>query len=219
VKKLLASVALTGAALVSAHPARAQQAAAPPAGTPAPNYSANVGKFGMAVVDVSYIFKSYAKFTQQIEGLKEQMKTADADLKVVVDQLAAKEQQRDGFKPGTAEFKQIDEQLARDKADFSIKQGTVRRDFLEREAKIYYTTYAEVSAAVKFIAERNNIGMVLRFNGDPIDPQQREDVMRAIMQPIVFQSNIDITPDVLALLNRGAAPPAAQQAQPPRTVQ
>jgi hypothetical protein len=61
--------------------------------------------------------------------------------------------------------------------------------------------------------------MVLRFNGDPIDPQQREDVMRAIMQPIVFQSNIDITPDVLALLNRGAAPPAAQQAQPPRTVQ
>jgi hypothetical protein len=123
VKKLLASVALTGAALVSAHPARAQQAAAPPAGTPAPNYSANVGKFGMAVVDVSYIFKSYAKFTQQIEGLKEQMKTADADLKVVVDQLAAKEQQRDGFKPGTAEFKQIDEQLARDKADFSISKA------------------------------------------------------------------------------------------------
>jgi Skp family chaperone for outer membrane proteins len=221
VKKLIASVALTGAALVSAAPARAQQAAAPAPGavTPAPNYAANVGKFGMAVVDVSYIFKSYTKFTQQIEALKEAMKTADADLKVVVDQLAAKEQQRDGYKPGTAEFKTIDEQLARDKADFSIKQGTVRRDFLEREAKIYYTTYAEVSSAVKYIAERNNIGMVLRFNGDPIDPQQREDVMRAIMQPIVFQSNIDITPDVLALLNRGAAPPAAQQAQPNRTVQ
>jgi hypothetical protein len=91
----------------------------------------------------------------------------------------------------------------------------VRRDFLEREAKIYFTTYQEVSNAVKFVAERNNIGMVLRFNGDPIDPQQREDVMRAIMQPIVYQNNVDITPDVLALLNRGAAAPAAQQAQRP----
>jgi hypothetical protein len=60
-------------------------------------------------------------------------------------------------------------------------------------------------------ASGNNIGMVLRFNGDQIDPAQREDVMRAIMQPIVYQNNIDITPDVLALLTRGggAAAPAS----------
>ncbi len=31
--------------------------------------------------------------------------------------------------------------LARLKAEFSIKQGTVRRDFLEKEATVYYTCY------------------------------------------------------------------------------
>lgn len=212
-KQLLASVAVVGSTLFVSPAVLAQQAAPPPAAAPA--FGANAGRFGMAVVDVSYIFKSYPRFTQQIETLKNEMKAADAELKVIVDSLATKEQQRDAMKPGSAEFKQIDETLAREKADFSIKQGTVRRDFLEREAKIYFSTYTEVSNAVKFVAERNNIGMVLRFNGDPIDPQQREDVMRAIMQPIVYQNNVDITPDVLALLNRGAAAPAAQQAQRP----
>jgi Skp family chaperone for outer membrane proteins len=208
VRKLLASVAVLGSALVSspAAYAQAQPGVAPAPGAGAPSYSANAGRYGMAVVDISWIFKNYPKFTGQIEMLKTEMKTADDSLKSIVDGLTQMEQKRDAMKPGSAEFKQIDEELARQKAEFSIKQGTVRRDFLEREARIYYSTYMEVSAAVKAVAERNNIGMVLRFNGDPIDPQQREDVMRAIMQPIVFQNNVDITPDVLALLNRGAGP-------------
>jgi Skp family chaperone for outer membrane proteins len=213
VKQLLARVAVLGSVVAAGPTVLAQQAA--PAATP-PSYSANVGRYGMAVVDVSYIFKSYPKFTQQIEGLKGEMKTADADLKTIVDRLTAKEQQRDTLKPGSPEFKQLDEELAREKADFSIKQGTVRRDFLEREARVYYSTYMEVANAIKFVAQQNNIGMVLRFNGDPIDPQQREDVMRAIMQPIVFQNNVDITPDVLALLNRGTAGAPAAQAVAPR---
>ena len=31
---------------------------------------------------------------------------------------------------------------------------------------------------VKDYAQRNNIGFVLRFNGDPINPNRREDVLR-----------------------------------------
>ncbi len=39
--------------------------------------------------------------------------------------------------------------------------------------------------AVKVYAQRNNLGMVLRFNGDPIDPNKREDVLRAISAVLV----------------------------------
>ncbi len=38
---------------------------------------------------------------------------------------------------------------------------------------------------------------------------RREDVLREINKPVVFQNQIDITPDVLALLNRDQR--AAQQ--------
>jgi hypothetical protein len=56
---------------------------------------------------------------------------------------------------------------------------------------------------VKYYAQQHSIGLVLRFNGDKVDPNRRESVLRAINDPIVHQNNIDITPDSLALLNRG----------------
>jgi outer membrane protein len=188
----------------------AQQAA--PAGQP--QFGANASRYGLAVVDINYIFKNYPRFTQALETLKGEMEAADGQLKADRDRLAQMEDQRNALKPGTAEFKKVDEELARQKADFSIKQGTLRRDFLEREAKIYFQTYQEVAGAVKHYSQQNNIGMVLRFNGDQIDPNQREDVMRAIMQPIVFQNSVDITPDVLSVLSGGAQTatrPAATQ--------
>jgi Skp family chaperone for outer membrane proteins len=207
VKKLLASLIVSSIAC-SATLAQAQQAATPAAAGAAaaatPSYSANAGKYGIAVVDISYVFKNYPGFTAEIEKLKTEMEAADGQLKADSERLVQMQQQRDALKPGSEDFKNIDEQLAREKANFSIKQGTIRRDFLEREAKIYFATYNRVSEVVKYVAQQNGIGMVLRFNGDPIDPQQREDVMRAIMQPIVFQNNIDITPDVLTLMSRGA---------------
>jgi len=201
VRKLLLSAAIIG--LICSQVARIEAQQVSP--------GANASRYGIAVVDISYIFKNYPSFTASIEALKKEMEAADGQLKADRDRLAQMEEQRNTLKPGTADFKRLDEELARQKADFSIKQGTIRRDFLEREAKIYYQTYTQVSYAVNQFASGNNIGMVLRFNGDQIDPAQREDVMRAIMQPIVYQNNIDITPDVLAVLNRGggAGVPAA----------
>ncbi len=72
-------------------------------------------------------------------------------------------------------------------AEFKLKMGKLRKDFLEREAKVYYQTYLEVVDAVKYYAKRQNIGLVLRFNGEPVDPNRREDVLREINKPVVMQ--------------------------------
>jgi Skp family chaperone for outer membrane proteins len=208
VRKLLLSAAVFGLVSTASPIAQAQQQAGP---------GGNAGRYGIAVVDISFIFKNYPQFTNQIEALKKEMETADGQLKADRDRIVSMEEQRNTLKPGTEQFKQLDEELARQKAEFSIKQGTVRRDFLEREAKVYYQTYNAVSDAVKHYAQQQNIGLVLRFNGDAVDPNQREDVMRAIMQPIVHQSNIDITPDVLLVLGVDVrrTPAAAGAAAPP----
>ncbi|RIK85613.1 MAG: hypothetical protein DCC67_03555 [Planctomycetota bacterium] len=204
-RKLLVVVAICGLASSPSRSSQAQQFV----------QGANAASFGVAVVDISYIFKNYPPFTQAIDGLKKEMEAADGALKADRDKIVAAEEQRNALKAGTPEFKKLDESLAQQKAAFSIKQGSVRRDFLEKEAKIYFQTYDQVAAAVKSYATQNKIGMVLRFNGDAIDPTQREDVMRAIMQPIVFQNSIDITPDVLLTMGVDVRKlPAPQQAQP-----
>jgi Skp family chaperone for outer membrane proteins len=165
--------------------------------------SANAARYGYAVVDVTYIFKNYAKFNSQMEGMKTAMEGADTQLKADRDAVASKEKMREQYNPSSPEFKQIDEEIARLKAEFQLKAGKIRRDFMEREAQVYYNTFLEVSNAVQYYAQQHNIGMVLRFNGDSIDPNNREDILRAINKPVVFQNNVDITPDVLTLLNRG----------------
>ena len=46
------------------------------------------------------------------------------------------------------------------------------------------------------------LGLCCGFNGEKPNPNRRDDVLRSINKPVVFQNNIDITPDVLSLLNR-----------------
>ena len=199
-KKLLISAAVVGLFSSAAAPVLAQSApGAAPAGF---SSGASASQYHIAVVDISFIFKNLPAFTSQIEKLKSEMQAADDSLRAERDRLVQMEEERNTKKPG---FKQLDENLARLKAEFSIKQGTVRRDFLEKEALVYYTCYNQVSAAVKAYADKNNIGMVLRFTGDDEIADKsatpdREAVMRLIMQPIIHQNHIDITPDVLLTL-------------------
>lgn len=193
----------------------------------APNPAgANAAKYNIAVVDISYIFKKHARFTATMESMKKEMEGIESDLKADRQKIAEQEQQRNQYNVGSAEYKQLDEEIARKMAEFNLKMGRLRKDFLERESKVYYQTYLEVVDAVKYYAQRQNIGLVLRFNGEPVDANRRDDVLREINKPVVIQDKIDITPDVLALLNRdaGAAPPAVQPAangqgvpQTPRT--
>jgi len=197
----------TMAALAVSIGANAQAQAPNPAG-------ANAAKFGIAVVDISYIFKKHERFRATMESMKKEMENIEAELKADREKIAQSEAQRNAFTVGSAEHKRADEEVARMMAEFNLKMGRLRKDFLEREAKVYYQTYVEVVEAVNYYAQRQNIGLVLRFNGEPVDPNQREGVLREINKTVVVQNQIDITPDVLALLNRDqqrTTPPAGSQ--------
>ena len=110
----------------------------------------------------------------------------------------------------------MDEDIARQMAEFNLKMGKLRKEFLEREAKVYYQTYLEVVDAVKYYAKRQNIGLVLRFNGEPVDPNRRDDVLREINKPVVVQDQIDITPDVLDAYQSRSERRAARRTAPAR---
>jgi len=182
---------------------------------------ANASKYNIAVVDISYIFKKHERFKATMEQMKKEMETIEGELKGDREKIAQQEQQRNQFNVGSAEYKKMDEDIARQMAEFNLKMGKLRKEFLEREAKVYYQTYLEVVDAVKYYAKRQGIGLVLRFNGEPVDPNRRDDVLREINKPVVVQDQIDITPDVLMLINREqsqATRPAApgSQSQIPR---
>jgi len=175
---------------------------------------ANAQKYGIAVVDVSYIFKQHNTFRTKMDAMKGEMQGIEKQLEAERQKIVAKEGEKKGFKPGSAEFSQIDDQLATMKAQFQLNMQRLRKGFLEKEAKAYYETYQQVSQAITYYAERQKIGLVLRFNGEPADPLQRESILRVINRPVQFQNKVDITPDILAMVNRGTTAPNPSGAAP-----
>ncbi len=91
-------------------------------------------------------------------------------------------------------------------ANAQVKMQLKRKDFLEREAKVYFDAYNEVLMAVSQFSDRNGIGLVLRFNGGEMDPTKRESVLQGVNRAVVFQRNLNITDYVIQRLNQGVAP-------------
>jgi len=198
--RILSATIVAGLLIACTLAGTAQAQQQQPAGE---NAGIHASRYGIAVVDISYIFKNYKRFKGQMDQMKADVQAAEQALlgeREAIQKMV--EQLKSLYKPGTPEYKKMDDQIAERKAEFTLKATKQRKEILEREAKIYYQAYLEVNDAVKYYALRNNIGLVLRFNGDPIDPNNRQHVLRAINKPVVFQNGIDITPDILKTLDR-----------------
>jgi Skp family chaperone for outer membrane proteins len=202
---LAASVLLVNLAIPGAVAQRPMAPVGGAAGSPA----------SIAVLDVSYVFKNHARFKALMAQMQADVDGAEAEVKKERDGLKALSDRLAEHQAGSPDYKQLEEELARRQSQLAVRVQLQKKDFLQREAKIYYTVYQELMQEVDYYAANNGISMVLRFNGDPVDVQKPEDVLRQINQPIIwFPKDRDITPMVLERLN-GRGPAAGQPAQRP----
>jgi hypothetical protein len=84
-----------------------------------------------------------------------------------------------------------------------LEAAKQQKEFMEREARAYFTAYKEVEAAVQEFAVRNRINLVLRYSGEDMDPTKRESIMQGINRFVVYQDRLNITEMVLDMVNRG----------------
>jgi hypothetical protein len=201
---------------VAAHAQAPQRAAAAPAPVaPAAVPSASAATH-VAVIDVGYIFKNHARFKGAMDKMKEQVMAAETGLKTERDRINGMMEQIKGFNPGTPEFKKLEAEIAKAQGDFNVNAQLQKKEFMDQEAKVYLQVYTEVEKAVEQFAREHRIAIVHRFDGDPVDNSDRNQILRGITKPIVYiEPGIDITPDILKVLNTPAV--AAQPAAQPRT--
>lgn len=167
--------------------------------------AARLGINGMAVVDIEYIFKNHHSFKQQMDQLKQQMEAADADARRDQEELRKLAEQVKQYGEGTPEFKQKEAELMKRHGDLNLKVSLMKKEFMEKEGRVYFNVSREIDDAVKVIANKNGIVLVVRFNGDPVDPNNRNDIVRNIGKSVVYNDpRMDITPYVLHELNRGS---------------
>ena len=130
---------------------------------------------------------------------------AENALKGERDRINGLMEQIKGFNPGTPEFKKLEAEIAKAQGDFSVSAQLQKKEFMDQEAKVYLQVYSEVEKAVEQFAREHRIAIVHRFDGDPVDTADRNQILRGITKPIVYiEPGIDITPDIAKMLNTPA---------------
>ena len=212
-KRQLAVLAIVAAAAVVQPSARAQIPAAPAA---APAARPVTPASHVAVIDVGYIFKNHTRFKAAMDKMKDEVMAAENALKAERDRINGLMEQLKGFNVGTPEYRKLEGEVAKAQGDFQVNAQLQKKDFMDREAKVYLQVYTEIEKAVGQFAREHGIAVVHRFDGDPVDSADRNRILGSITKPIVyFDPQVDITPDVLRMLN-GAAVAGQPPVQPVR---
>jgi Skp family chaperone for outer membrane proteins len=161
---------------------------------------------GVAIIDLSYIFKNHARFKAMTEAMRADVLKAEEILKgrrTEIETLTKRlTDLGQDLRKDSPDYKALDADLTRKKIDLSTEVAQQKKEFLEKEAKIYYNVYTEVLDEVKFFAERNRISIVLRFNGDPITDSDPQEILKQLNKQVVYYNQgVDITPHILKAIN------------------
>ena len=160
----------------------------------------------IAMLDVSYVFKNHTGFKArtasmqaEVNQARDRMKQEEETLRKNLTDLQDPEQ----FKPGSPEYKQLEEMVARRRADLEVQLRLQNKEFAIKESEIYHAVYQEIEQEVGYFATQNGISAVLRFNGDPVKGGNPNEVLRNVNKQVIwFAQGLDITPDVLQRLNQ-----------------
>lgn len=192
----LGAVLATGfVVLVLGRPAMAQQA--PPRVVSRP-----AGMSGaIALLDVSYIFEKHARFKMMMNDMKSDVERAEAEVQAERETIRKLIERLEQFR-GTQDYKAMEEEVAKRQGDLAVRIQLQKKEFLQREARIYHTVYQEILQEVEYFCSTNGIEMVLRFNGDAVDVERPDSVLAFINRPVVWYSkDRDITGYILKALN------------------
>lgn len=165
---------------------------------------------GIALLDVSRVFKEHARFNAQMNAMKAEVQAAETQMKASADVLQQDMERLKELDPASQAYKTLEASVATKRAQMQVDVQLQRKDFLQKEAKIYHMVYREVQQEVQYFASRYNLSAVLRFSNNEANVNQPDEVLRDINKSVVwFAPQLDITNDILKALNNGAAQPSA----------
>ena len=175
--------------------------------TAAPAAQPTGGGSRLALIDITRIFKTHARFKQMMEDMKRDVMAAENHVKSerdAINKLAT--EALPALNKGTQQYAEMEEQIANRQAKLAVEVNREKSEFLQRESIIYHTVYQEILQATDYFCQQRGIDMVLRFNGEPVDVQRPDSVLNFINRPVVwYNAGLDITDFVLQDVNRPAA--------------
>jgi len=180
---------------------------APAAANPAASNSAGAWSGGsLAVVDIFEVFASHARHRQAMDSLNKARKELETEAQASSKSLQAKRDEWSKLPVGSPEYKAREEEWARLASDAQLELKLKEKGLREKEAQVLYTTYMDIQDAVKEYAQRKRIALVMRFSRAKVEVNNPDAVRQAVqLRPIIFEDKLDITDDIIAMVNPATA--------------
>ncbi len=159
----------------------------------------------VAVLDVARVFKDNQQFKSAMEAIKSEADTLKQQIQSEQEVIKNAALQVSQYEAGTQERNNMEAKVEQDQAALRTKARQAEANLLNREAKIYFDTYKKVQSVVAELATANDISLVLRFDGESIDPTNRGDVIKGVNRPVIYHSRIDLTNLVIKAMGPGTA--------------
>jgi Skp family chaperone for outer membrane proteins len=176
--------------------------------TPARSQAAPATGSRVALVDITKIFKNHLRFKALMNQMKNDVDQAETRVRNQNSEIRALAEKLQSLKPGSQDYKDLEEKITTQRAMLQIDMNKQRKDFMQNEARIYHDVYKEVEEELNYLCQQNAIDVVLKFNGDQVDVNNPDMVFAWMNRPVVwYNRQLDITQYVVDALNRRA--PAA----------
>lgn len=118
------------------------------------------GQVRVAAVNIGRLIRDRTGMRQSLKELRSRQQIIDEALAEERRQLDQERGQLSGLEAGSAAYRILNNDLARREADWEARAESARRDFRQREARIYTSTYDSVVEGVRRCTQRLESGIV-----------------------------------------------------------
>lgn len=163
----------------------------------------------IGLVDMARVFKEYNKFKDLREVLKGKMEARMAEAKAIADEAKEIQGVLKQLNQGSAQFIQKEARLAELTTQFQTKQKLAQAEYVREEAKIFEQVYVEARDVIKLYSEHFKYTLVLRFNSQSLDPENKnpQGIANSLNKLVVYhRAQDDITEAIVEYLNRRYKP-------------
>ena len=154
----------------------------------------------VAILDVAKVFKENASFDAKVKAIKTEADKLKVQITNEQDRIKAEVMKLRGME-ASAERNQMEADLEQQHTRLRTTTRQNEAELLNREARVYFETYNEMQAVVEGMAKEYGLSLVLRFDSESIDPNNRNEVIKGVNRAVVFHRQLDLTKLVSEQLN------------------
>jgi hypothetical protein len=155
----------------------------------------------VATLDLAGTFKVHRGYLERTAQMKKDVAVAEEALKVRQNAVARMNDKLATLAKNSDEHRALAIEIVRAANELKTDAELKKKEFMEKESRIYIEVLDEVMAHVRTYAVAHQIGLVMRTSRGELDRSDPQEVLKELNKSILYDAGVDITADIIALVN------------------